>query len=226
MLQARAAGQDSAPTGRVRWAAIAGMVAAAGFPLVIAILDVVQRDFLIQTDPRLDPLVSNPVSAHELGPYGLAQHLNFLLTGLLVGLFGEGLHRALPRSRWASATRIALLVLGFGIALGVFTLDVAGAQTWHGRVHAVGFLILVFASMVVPLVLAAALLRNPRATWLVWLALGVGIATVVVVFVPNAKGSYSNWFGPASKLHLLITFGFLEVIAIWLWTTASRKELA
>src|SRR5437899_2406228 len=101
--------------------------------------------------------------------------------------------------------------------------DVAGTQTWHGRVHAVGFLILVFASMVVPFVLAAALLRNPRATWLVWLALGVGIATVVVVFVPNAKGSYSNWFGPASKLHLLITFGFLEAIAIWLWTSGRSQ---
>src|SRR5437879_11998800 len=133
MLQARAAGQAAAATGRVRWAAIAGMVAAVGFPLVIAILDVVQRDFLIQTDPRLDPLVSNPVSAHELGPYGLAQHLNFLLTGLLVGLFGEGLYRALPRSRWARATRIALIGLGFGIAVVVVPIDVAFAQKWPVR---------------------------------------------------------------------------------------------
>ena len=58
------------------------------------------------------------------------------------------------------------------------------------------------------------------------LLITLGSATVVVVFVPNPKGSYSNWFGPASKLHLLITFGFVEAIAIWLWTTASRKELA
>src|SRR5438445_493970 len=92
-----------------------------------------------------------------------------------------------------------------------------------GRIHAVGFLILVFASMVVPFVLAAALFRNPHARWLVWLALGVGIATVVVVFVPNPKGSYSNWFGPASKLHLLITFGFVEAIAIWLWTSGRSQ---
>ncbi len=224
MVQARGADPDSAKTVRIRWAAVAGMVAAAGFPLVIAGLDLVQRDFLIQTDPRLDPLVSNPVSAHELGPYGLAQHLNFLLTGLLIGVFGAGLYRALPPSRWAKASRVALIVLGFGIALGVFTLDVSSSQTFHGRIHAVGFLILVFASMVVPFVLAAALLRNPRARWLAWVALGVGIATVVVVFVPNAKGSYSNWFGPASKLHLLITFGFLEAIAIWLWVLAARGE--
>ena len=200
------------------------MVASAGFLLVIAALDVAQRDFLVQTDPRLDPLVSNPVSAHELGPYGLVQHLNFLVTGLLIGVFGEGLYRALPPSRWAKASRVALIVLGFGIALGVFTLDVANTQTWHGRIHGVGFLILVFASIVVPFVLAAALLRNPQARWLACLALGVGVATMVVVFVPNAKGSYSNWFGPASKVHLLITFGFLEVIAIWLWTSAVRSE--
>ncbi len=135
---------------------------------MIAALDLVQRDFLVQTDPRLDPLVSNPVSAHELGPYGLVQHLNFLVTGLLIGVFGEGLYRALPPSRWAKASRVALIVLGFGIALGVFTLDVANTQTWHGRIHGVGFL--------------------------------------------------------ASKVHLLITFGFLEVIAIWLWTSAVRSE--
>src|SRR6266576_2518127 len=119
---------------------------------------------------------------------------------------------------------VAGMVASAGFLLVIAALDVANTQTWHGRIHGVGFLILVFASIVVPFVLAAALLRNPQARWLAWLALGVGIATVVVVFVPNAKGSYSNWFGPASKLHLLITFGFLEVIAIWLWTSALRSE--
>src|SRR2546430_17680473 len=102
----------------IRRAAIAGMVAAVGFPLVIAALDVVQRDFLVQTDPRLDPLVSNPVSAHALGPYGLVQHLNFLVTGLLIGVFGEGLYRAWPPRRWAKAGRGGVTAFGFGMALG------------------------------------------------------------------------------------------------------------
>jgi drug/metabolite transporter (DMT)-like permease len=166
--------------------------------------------------------VSNPISAHELGPFGLAQYLNFLLTGLLIVFFAIGLYQALPPGRLAKATRIVLVVMGFGFSLGVFTLDVGNPHSWHGYLHVAGFFILTLASLVMPFLVAAVFLRGGQVSWLGWLAFAAGIATVIVLFVPQVRGTFPNWFGPASKLHLMITFGFLETVAIWVWISGRR----
>lgn len=93
----------------------------------------------------------HPLSLLALGPWGLVQVANFVVTGALLVLAGTGLGRVMPPgpgSVWGPR-----LVAGFGcgmILAGVFVADPAegfpagtsagpGDVSWHGAVHAAGF---------------------------------------------------------------------------------------
>src|SRR5512138_1156695 len=72
-----------------RHAALAGILGPIIFGGVIALLDVLQFDFLVATGNS--PLTDNPISVNALGPYGWLQTINFLVFGLLVLIFTIGL---------------------------------------------------------------------------------------------------------------------------------------
>jgi hypothetical protein len=110
-----------------RLGAAAGMIGPVMFLGILAILDIL--------DHRVD------VSGHELGRYGIVQHLNFLLFGLLLFAFAAALRSHVRRGKLAWAGTILLGVLSFGLALGTFTLDPGSGppSTWHGTPAFRGF---------------------------------------------------------------------------------------
>lgn len=93
----------------------------------------------------------HPLSLLALGPWGLVQIADFVVTGVLLSLAGTGLGRVMPSgpgSVWGPR-----LVAGFGFGMilsGVFVADPSdgfpmgtpagpGDLSWHGALHAVGF---------------------------------------------------------------------------------------
>src|SRR5918912_1997542 len=74
-------------------AAIAGVMGPALFVSVLLALSVLEYDFMlgIGWQPVADPAGAWP-SGLALGPYGLAQVANFVVSGLLLAFFSLGLH--------------------------------------------------------------------------------------------------------------------------------------
>src|SRR5919106_334906 len=74
-------------------AAIAGMMGPALFGSVLLTLSALEYDFMLGIGwrPVADPAGAWP-SGLALGPYGLAQVANFVVSGLLLAFFALGLH--------------------------------------------------------------------------------------------------------------------------------------
>src|ERR687893_2432658 len=74
-------------------AAIAGMMGPALFGSVLLALSTLEYSFMLEIgwQPIADPAGAWP-SALALGPYGLAQVANFVVSGLLLAFFSLGLH--------------------------------------------------------------------------------------------------------------------------------------
>lgn len=199
-----------------RLGAAAGMIGPVMFLGILAILDIL--------DHRVD------VSGHELGRYGIVQHLNFLLFGLLLFGFAAALRSHVRRGKLAWAGTILLGVLSFGLALGTFTLDPGSGppSTWHGTLHFVGFLLISLTPIPACLVFAALFRRDPRWRWYSWYCVAVGIALIAVTFAPptSSGDAYAIWTGPASMLDLVLALAWLELVAIRLWqlTGETRPE--
>lgn len=134
----------------LRGAALAGMVGAAVFAVVVVFLTYVQYGFMLGLGWK--PLGSSDVpwpSGLALGPLGWLQVLNFAFFGLTLIVFALGLHRGVASSGRLSPVAPALLVVaGVALVLAAFRTDphiMQGPQTWHGAIHLLAFLLLVLS---------------------------------------------------------------------------------
>ena len=123
--------------------ATAGMIGPLLFAVVLLSLTVVEYRFLLSIgwDPMTRPTYNWP-SGLSLGPVGWVMIATFLLSGMLMSVFGLGLRAELddPNGRNGS-----LLVATAGIAMMglAFTTDPSEIPvTWHGRLHDLSFLTL------------------------------------------------------------------------------------
>jgi len=149
-MQDLAATPASAIGGAVRRERVGGWCGLVAGPLwvgVVAVLTVVEYRFLTRAGWSLFGENKIPYPSYTArGPYGLAQTLNFAVTGILVVLFVAGL--AAHLRRWTGVVARALLGLaGLAITASAFTTDrVPGPTTWHGAVHATSFFVVVLSS--------------------------------------------------------------------------------
>ena len=132
----------------LRGAALAGMVGAAVFAVVVTFLTIAQYGFMVGLGWK--PLGFSAVpwpSGLALGPWGWLQVLNFAFFGLTLIVFALGLHRGVASSgRFSWAAPAFLVVAGVALVLAAFKTDLhvmQGPQTWHGAIHLVAFLLLV-----------------------------------------------------------------------------------
>jgi hypothetical protein len=133
-----------------RSAALAGMIGAAVFAVVVIFLTLAQYGYMVRLGWK--PLGASDVpwpSALALGPLGWLQVLNFAFFGFTLILFALGLHRGVVSSGRLSWAGPALLVAaGVALMLAAFETDphlMQGPQTWHGTIHLLAFLLLVLS---------------------------------------------------------------------------------
>jgi len=127
--------------------ALAGVVAPITFGFVVVLLTIVQYDFMLRLGWR--PFQSSGVpwpSGLALGPFGWLHVANSVVFGALLVVFALGLHRGVAGG---SKVGPALLTLtGAAFVLSGFKTDAdisGGPQTWHGLIHGVAYLLIVFS---------------------------------------------------------------------------------
>jgi Protein of unknown function (DUF998) len=163
------------------------------------------------------------VSELALGSGGWIQTTSFLVTGAAMIAFAIGLHRALPPRRRGRLGPVLVGIAGAGIVLsGVFATDPTGAveTTGHGAAHNGAFVIvmlsLVGACFALSGRVAAGTGRPGRARAL--RLTGVATLALLVLFVGTplpGEGDGLLSYGVAQRVLLVVAFGWLSVVALW-----------
>ena len=205
-----------------RRAALAGMVGPIIFGGVIALLDVLQYDFLVATGNS--PLSDNPISVNALGPYGWLQTISFLCFGLLVLLFTLGLHRDINGGQGSKVGPALLGIFGVAMLFSTGTIEDAhysDPTTLHAWFHVIGFMLFLAALTPSYFFMWRRLRKDPRWAGYDWYTLATGVLVVLLIFSDSVKAldsaQHAAWWGAAGRLHLLVGLGWFTVIGSRLW---------
>lgn len=154
-------------------------------------------------------------SGLALGPYGWGQILVFLVFAMLYIAFAT---YAVSCATWSSLARWGsrfLLAGALITPLLAFKTDPPNSNvTWHGALHAIGYVALVSSMLVAFIALYPGLLRGAKGEWR-W-------APLAVAFIPFA------WLAPyaevtGSYLFFAIPFSLLAALAIVLREVGSQS---
>jgi hypothetical protein len=198
---------------RIELAARAGMIGPFLLGTVIAILTVLQRDFMTSIGWRVDAPLDWP-SGLALGPYGWIMTLTFLISGMLIMIFAAGLRFSLPRRQVAGLCIWLLVLSGLGM-IGLVsptdkTLDPA-PRTWHGILHDASFVVIGLTLMPAMILLGFVFRQDQR-----WRDLAIYTWVTVALSIPTF------WMkGFAFYVFLLAILVWCEVIAVRLARIAS-----
>jgi hypothetical protein len=206
-----------------RSAALAGMIGAAVFAVVVIFLTLAQYGYMVGLGWK--PLGASDVpwpSALALGPLGWLQVLNFAFFGFTLILFALGLHRGVVSSGRLSWAGPALLVAaGVALMLAAFETDphlMQGPQTWHGTIHLLAFLLLVLSFLLSLFFWWRRLKRDPR-----WH--GYALYTLLTAFLYMALLFASTWQW-GFYLFLANVLFWVELIALQLRRTAETPSVS
>ena len=235
IVNTRAAGVGAATSayrfiGRLvtaRRAALAGIVGPVMFGGIVALLDVLQYDFLVATGNS--PLSDNPISVNALGPYGWLQTISFFIFGLLILLFTVGLHRDISGGQGSRVGPALLGIFGVAMLLSSGTIEDAhfsDPPTLHAWMHVIGFLLFLAALTPSYFFMWWRLRKDPRWAGYDWYTLATGMLVVLLIFSDPLKAldtaQHAAWWGAAGRLHLLIGMGWFTVIGSRLWRLSGR----
>lgn len=201
---------------RVELAALSGIIGPFLLGSVIAVLTVLQRDFMTSIGWRVDAPLDWP-SGLALGPYGWIMTLTFLISGILIILFAAGLRFTLPRLKLSTICIWLLFLSGVGM-IGLIsptdkTLD-PSPRTWHGILHDSSFVVIGLTLMPAMILLGFVFRRDPR-----WQDLVVYTWITVALSIPTF------WMkGFAFYVFMLAILVWCEVIAFRLRQIASSNE--
>jgi hypothetical protein len=177
-----------------------------------------------------DPMTM-PISLLAVGDRGWLQTLNFLVTGVLFGLFAAGVYEALEERATPSLLGPLLIALmAFGVVMaGLFTTDPGGGfppgvippreATMHSTLHDVASL-LVFPTLVVCcLYFALWFYRHSRHLWSAYsavssLILAASFATMLAGFSGNEAALQIA--GLAQRIFLVVGWGWLAIFGLYL----------
>ena len=204
-----------------RWAAVAGIAAPIAFLSIVALLAVIQYDFLVRNGA--DPTTSVFPSANVAGPYGWLMTANFLGTGVLILIFAVGFRRAIAVGGRAVTVGVGfLLATGLGVVgAGLFATDVPVAQSpsvaemsVHGLLHAVCFFVAAVSLPVAAAVLAWPLSRHP--SWRVHGRYSLLTAIAVVSCFVAGAVLRGHAAAVANYLFFIVGFGWFAVMGMQL----------
>jgi hypothetical protein len=118
----------------IHLASLAGIMGPILFALVLAVLTIVQEDFMRTLGWNPTGSVIDWPSGLALGPYGWMMTITFFVCGALMAFFAYGLKIALKNGL---ATTL-LMIAGFAMMGLIFTTDptlTTVRKSWHGILH-------------------------------------------------------------------------------------------
>jgi hypothetical protein len=199
---------------RIQQAVLAGMVGPLILGSVIAILTLVQRDFMTSIGWRLEAPLDWP-SGLALGPYGWIMTLTFLLCGILIVIFALGLRLRLPRIKIAAISIWLLVLAGVGMIGLISPTDKTirtTPRTWHGILHDSSFAVIGLTLMPAMILLGFVFRRDGR-----WKDLAIYTWVTVALAIPTF------WMkGFAFYIFLFAILVWCEVIAFRLKATMQN----
>ena len=192
-------------------AAIAGVMGPALFGIVLLALSALEYDFMLGIGwrPVADPAGAWP-SGLALGPYGLAQVANFVVSGLLLAFFSLGLHLGATNGRGSPLGPAFLFVAGTAISLMGFETDPIrriGPRSLHGLIHDAAYVIFVLAFMAALFSLWRRFEEHSRWRAHARYTLATGILAVLLLLLP----------GVAYYAFIITLLAWIEATAIRLW---------
>lgn len=199
-------------------AALAGMLGPALWVSVLILLDILQYDFLVSIGAN--PLQTAPASENGMGPYGWLYIASDFTLGVLVVLFAVGLWRMVKHTLWARLGWAAQLAFGFGFIFGAAPCECLPGQQLglSGQIHNVASLVLLLATIPMPLMLGLAFRQDERWQPYAWYSILTGLLAPVLFVTVNSLPPIFSWF----YLWLLaIPYAWLVIIAHHLWQLAQ-----
>jgi uncharacterized membrane protein YidH (DUF202 family) len=192
-------------------AAVAGSIGPVLFGSVLFALSVLEYDFMlgIGWHPVANPADAWP-SGLALGPYGLAQVANFVVSGILLAFFALGLHLGVRDGHSSPLGPAFLLVAGTAMALMGFETDPIrriGPRSLHGLIHDAAYVIFVLAFLAALFSLWQRFEADPRWRGHTRYTLATMILAVLLLLLP----------GVAYYLFIVTLLAWIEVTAIRLW---------
>jgi len=192
-------------------AAVAGIIGPVLFVSVLLALSVLEYDFMlgIGWQPVADPAGAWP-SGLALGPYGLAQVANFVLSGLLLAFFSLGLHLRATNGRGSPLGPALLFAAGTALTLMGFVTDPIRRiepRSLHGLIHDAAYVIFVLAFLATLFSLWWRFEADPRWRAHARYTLATGTVAVLLLLLP----------GVAYYLFIVTLLIWIEVSAILLW---------
>jgi len=207
-------GGQAAAGRRVGLAAVAGMAGAALFVSVFTVFGWLNPGYSAR---------SMFVSELALGSFGWIQVLNFVLTGILLLMFGRGL--AAHFSAGAASRAGPLLVQGIGVSLmasGAFDTDpsaMLGQTSAHGVVHGIfGAIVFTFAPVscfVFYRRFRSDPLWRPLAVWTLLSGIVLTLGIVLLRISQQPGSGLFEWKGLVQRA-ILVTF------MAWIFAVAFR----
>jgi hypothetical protein len=192
-------------------AAIAGMMGPALFGSVLLTLSALEYDFMLGIGwrPVADPAGAWP-SALALGPFGLVQVANFVVSGLLLAFFALGLHLGTTNGHGSPLGPALLFVAGTAMTLMGFETDPirrVEPRSLHGLIHDAAYVIFVLAFLAALFSLWRRFEADPSWRGHARYTLATGILAVLLLLLP----------GVAYYLFIVALLAWIEVSAIRLW---------
>jgi len=172
---------------------------------------VLEYDFMLRIGwhPVKNPAGAWP-SGLALGPYGLAQVANFVVSGLLLSFFSLGLHLGTKDGHGPPLGPAFLFVAGIAMMLmGLETDPIRriGPRSLHGLIHDVAFVIFVLAFLTALFSLWRRFEADSRWRNRARYTLATGMLAVLLLLLPGA----------AYYLFIVMLLAWIEVTAIRLW---------
>jgi hypothetical membrane protein len=202
--------------------ALAGTIGPVVFVVIVIVITALEWDFMHRLGWHLVRNSSVPYpSSTAMGPYGWIQTLNFVQLGLSIIAIGIGLRRA-------AAIRVGaalMLLAGLGMLLLMFTTDGTTDQptTWHGAIHALAFLLTLFAALLAAVALAVQLRNNAQWRGVARASIAVPVLIVATFFLGGAVQQAGGLIGIIS---FLVVLGWYELLGLRLLSLTSEPSAA
>jgi hypothetical protein len=170
-----------------RVAGLAGLAVAPTYVAFVLVLTALEWDYLHDLGWSVTGEYDLPYpSVLARGDLGAGMMLNFAVVAVLIATFARGLRREFRHrvSGWVATVALGLCVVAALLDIAPTGLE-DEAASWHDTMHAIGFLLIVVASMVAMVSSALALRGNDD--WHGWRWLGwTPLALVAVVLAGGA----------------------------------------
>jgi hypothetical protein len=172
--------------------------------------------------PSYHPL-SMFVSELSLGSRGWVQIVNFLVTGVLIFLFGRGIKKYFQTGAAAKAGPLLLQIIGLSLMASAFFPTDPSAMfnqhSFHGIIHGIFGAIVFLCMPIVCFIFFRRFRSDTEWKALAWWTLGVGIIMVVGIgFLKVSQFPESNLFLWKGLIQRIILMTFMA----WVFSFATK----